>query len=115
MTGRSRRYVGDRRNERVDEYVAAVGIADSSLQVSYDFSLWPCCSEYRALAARGVDVGNVSLKRLSPFMGRGQLPTLVTALVKTILSSVMLRPRSFQLAEQVAWSYQDGDHFGKDL
>ena len=89
----SRQYVDDFRNERVDEYVKAIGIANSALQAACDYSLWPCCAEYRALAALGVDVSNVSLKRLPPFMGRGQLPTLTDV----PLSKLAERSTNFQI------------------
>lgn len=67
----SGQYVDDFCNGKVDEYVNAIGIADSTLRAAYDYSLWSCCAEHRALAALGVDVSNISLKRLAPLHGQG--------------------------------------------
>ena len=85
LTELSEHYVDGFRSKRVHEYVDSIGILDNALQASYDYSLWSCCSEYSALAARGVNVRKISLKRLAPYMGRGQLPTLE----KTTLCSVV--------------------------
>lgn len=104
--------VDDNRNSTIDSYVESIGIAESSLQAAYDFSLWSSCAEFLHLARLGVDVVDAPLKRLGPFLGRGKLPKVVRDKKEEKLLHIgMQRDR----AEAVAWPYRDGGAFGADL
>ena len=64
--------VKDNRLRQVDNYIQQCGIEEECLTASETYAKWSAVAEYRLLAANGIKVGQLSLRDLEPFLGRGR-------------------------------------------
>ena len=67
-------HVHGNRLPQIDDYIHKCGIEAPCLQASLTYAQWSAAAEYKLLASKGIKVGDIPLKDLEPFLGRGRMP-----------------------------------------